>query len=194
MRFASPYIHDIIAAYHSNLHNARQTVHDLRRRFPRLTTETQSRFADLAESTIRTWFDSDHKLKPQFADMLALGTTAAHRGPGRSPVFAEAREVENEIIRILSQMRTAGTVVNIHIIRCVMKAVVEQQAPELATIDFSRSFVSVWARTTLKHTWRRSTTAGSKLPEDWHSRGIEMAQRIAANIHHHKVSTRISRH
>ena len=36
--------------------------------------------------------------------------------------------------------------------------------------------------------WRKATTAASKLPNDWEEQGLQMAMRIAAAMALHKVS------
>ena len=49
-RLASPYIHDILATYQLNLHNAKHTVAYLQRSYPQLPTESEPRFAGLAQA------------------------------------------------------------------------------------------------------------------------------------------------
>ena len=132
--WTSPYIHDILAAYRLNLNSPRRTVDYLQRTFPCLPTESSARFDELSESTIRSWFDDKHKLLPKFQTILNEGKTAAARGLHGSHALAGYPQIEDEIKSILNVMRNeAGAVVNIHIIRWVMRAVMEAKEPILLT-------------------------------------------------------------
>ena len=64
-RVASPFFHDIVAAYRANHRSAKHTVIYLRRKFARLPMESTGRFDTLAESTVREWFDADGELLPR---------------------------------------------------------------------------------------------------------------------------------
>jgi len=184
--FASPFIHDIIAAYHLNLHDSRATVVYLQRTFPRLPTESSARYEQLAESTIRTWFDSSHKLLPKFAALLEENKSPS-RGEFHSVLSAHPF-IDEEIKRLLKVIREKGGVVNILVIRCIMRAVILKNEPELLTeLKLGNSFISYWARAQMNWSWRRSTTAASKLPENWHQQGIDMAKRIAALMEMYEV-------
>jgi hypothetical protein len=124
----------------------------LKNTFPRLATESAGRFEGLSESTIRSWFDREHRLLPRFQELLDQGKQAAPRGGGPDQVLHSYPQVEEEIKSILSRMRNeAGAVVNILVIRCVMQAVMERKAPEiLEEFKLSSSFVSRWAQQQMK--------------------------------------------
>ena len=90
-------------------------------------------------------------------------------------------------------MREAGTAINSHIIRWVMQGIIDLRAPEesrLSQLKLGQTFICMWARTQLKWSWRKSTTAASKLPHDWEDQGRVMAMRIAAIMETHNVSMR----
>lgn len=188
-RFASPYIHDILAAYHASSHSARRAVDNLQRSFPRLATESEARFHSLAHSTVSSWFGQDHKLLPQFQAVLDQGRDAAKRGHGFSRLLDSHPEEEAEVKRVLGKMRNdAGAVINLRIIRWVMRAVLERKDPSILTqLTLSQGFLSTWAREQMGWTWRCRTGAASKLPIDWHAQGNKMAQRIAANMEIYEV-------
>lgn len=186
-RFASPFIHDILAAWKLNSHSARQTVAYLQRKFPQLPTESAPRFANLSESTLRSWHDADGKLLPKFAGAVAEGSNAV-RGAGRQRLLGEHEVIEQEVKRVINTMRDRGAVVNIRIIQLVMKLVIEARQPELLSeMKLSAMFISRWAREEMAYSWRVRTTAASKLPLDWRDRGIAMAKRIAFFMQVHKV-------
>lgn len=187
-RFASPFIHDILSAYQLNLHNARKTVAYLQRSFPQLPTESAPRFADLSESTIRSWHEENGELRPRFRQVLEELKSAAPRGRGKEGWLAGHPEIEDEAKRILQVMRERGAVVNIGVVRHILRIVIEDKEPALlAEVKLSKHFVSVWVREMLGWSWRLRTTAASKVPLDWRAQGVEMAKRIAVNIQLHKV-------
>lgn len=187
-RFASPFIHDILSAYQLHLHNARKTVAYLQRSFPQLPTESAPRFADLSESTIRSWHDADGKLLPRFMQLLEEEKSAAPRGPGRQRMLEGYPGIEAEVKRILLTMRDRGAVVSLLVVQHILRIVIENKEPTLlAELKLSKHFSSVWVREALGWSWRMRTTAASKLPLDWRAQGVQMAKRIAFNIQVHKV-------
>jgi hypothetical protein len=181
--FSSPYITDILAAYERSGHSAKRTVKLLMASVP----WDVDRFARLSHSSILSWFGTDHKLLPRFQEQLDASIAAA-RGRGPDRAFAVAPQVEQEIKRVLLRMRETGVPLNCSIVRWVMQAVIEEKQPSLlASLTFSHSFVSNWARSQLQWRYRRRTTAASKLPSDWEDQGVQMAMRIAANMAQYKV-------
>jgi hypothetical protein len=177
--FATPLIHDILAAYQLNLHSARKTVEWLQRTFPRLPTEASGRFDGLSESTVRSWHGGDGKLLPRFLDALQCNQSAP-RGNGPLPALAGYPEIEKEAQRVLTVMRERGATVNIVVVRLVLRAIILKHEPELlSTLKLSSCFCSRWARDNMSWSWRQRTTAASKLPNDWRQLGIDMAKRIA---------------
>lgn len=186
--FATPFIHDILHAFQLMSHSGKRTVAHLQRTFPRLPTEAAARFDDLSESTIRSWHDNEGKLLPKFAAIIQEKRSAAERGPGRARVLLPHPEIETEIKRILTIMRERGAVVNILIIRLVMRAVIEKMHPPLLQeLKLCSGFISSWARDQLNMTWRVRTGAASKLPVHWRELGVAAAKRIAWNMVVHDV-------
>jgi hypothetical protein len=170
------------------LHNAKHTVAYLQRSYPQLPTESEPRFAGLAESTVRSWHDSAGKLLPKFSAVVVQGNAAAARGPGSTRVLLGHPEIEDEVKRVLSVMRDRGAVVNICVIRLVMRLVIETKDPLLlGELRLSHGFISHWARQQMQYSWRVRTTPASKLPDDWREKGVEMAKRIAFFMQTYKV-------
>ena len=182
----SPYINDIIAEHARSGGSARRTVLTLQKHAP------DDRFERLSHSTVATWFDEKGKLKEQYQRQLDAGR-ASVRHSGNTRALAAAPGAEEAICDILLQMRQAGTPVNSHIIRWVMLAVLQDKHPKvLDHLTLSQQFISDWVRScpALLFRWRARTTAASKLPLDWEDQGIGMAQRMAAAMQLHDVSTR----
>jgi hypothetical protein len=160
--FASPHIHDILAAYQRYSHSSRKTVEELQRSFPQLPTEKEARFAHLSQSTVRSWHDESGALLPRFREALAE-LTAPRRGPGEARAFAAYPDEEQEVKRVLNIMRSKGTVVNVSVIRYVMRSVLSRRQPTLLQeLSLSNGFVSEWARDCMSWTWRVRTTAASR--------------------------------
>jgi len=189
-RIASPYFHDIIAAYKVNGRSAKETVSYLRRKHPRLPTETVGRFDSLAESTLREWFDADGELLSKHQRSIDADGLILARGVGTSNRALDAHPaVEDEAKRLLSIMRhDTGAVVNLRIIRWVMRAVMQRMEPSLLDqLSLSSAFLSRWAKTQMGWSWRVKTGAASKLPLGWEQQGVLMAKRIAVNMQLYEV-------
>ena len=192
--FASPYIHDILDAYRKHGHSSCRAVDYLQRTFPRLDTEAAARFADLREVTLRSWHDQDGVLLERYQQLL-VDAKAAPRGGGYERLLGGYPAVNERVKRILLQMRERGAVVNVLVIRFVMRSVVEADADHLMEcMKFSHGFISQWAREQLGWSWRAGTTPASKLPSDWEESGVLMAKRIALNMQIHKVRSTCTAH
>ena len=182
--FSSPYIHDIIRAYARSGHRPTVAVATLKASAP------DGRFERLTHVSLMRWFDANHELKPRYKAHLESGIENARQN-GAVRVFEDFPAVEEEIKQTLLQMRAAGTSINSHIIRWVMQGIISLRAPDsrLTLLALGQPFVCAWARAQLKWSWRKSTTAASKLPLDWEEQGVQMAMRIAAKMEMKKVST-----
>jgi len=179
--FASPWIHDILREYARASFNARAAVATLQRGAP------DDRFARLHHTTVCGWFGKDRKLLPRFQKLMDSGGDVA-RGRGPPPALASHPEVENEIKSTLRTLRQHGTPVTQRIIRWIVRGVLELRAPGLLdSFHISTGWISKWARTEMKWSWRKSTTAASKLPLDWEEQGLQMAMRLAAQIEMYDV-------
>jgi hypothetical protein len=100
--FDSPLIHDILHAYKLSGFSSRKCVEHLQRKHTALPTETEGRFDKLTESTVRSWFDDDHKLKPQFQQLLRGGE---YRAGGHESVLSAYPVAEQRIKQLLQQLR-----------------------------------------------------------------------------------------
>lgn len=183
--FCSPFIHDILREYAKD-HRPALTVQRLK------VKAKDDRFARLNHTTLIRWFDDQHKLRPQYQAWLDSGLENVRQN-GFAAAFEEEPAVEAEITQTLLQMRGAGTAINSHIIRWVMRGVIELRTDErsrLRTLQLGGSFISAWACKTLKWSWRKATTTASKLPLDWEEQGLQMAMRIAATMEMKQVRQR----
>jgi hypothetical protein len=187
--FSSPYINDILEAYHRRSNNVRSAVSVLQKSAP------DTRYDDLKYSTVAGWFSADHKLLPQYQRQYDDAAKLEKRG--RPRLFQQQPEVEAKVIDALTRMREMGTSLNIPLVRHIFIAAIKLLVPNLLIaadpaakpFQLSKTWISRWVREKLNWRWRKSTTAASKLPNDWEEQGIGMAKRIAAVMGMHKVST-----
>jgi hypothetical protein len=122
--FNSPYINDIIVQHARSGGSARRTVQTLQNNAP------DDRYERLSHSTVATWFDEKGVLKEHYQLQLQAGyAVTKYHGP--CPVLATAKGAEDAICDILLKLREAGTPLNSHIIRWVMRAVLEEKHPEV---------------------------------------------------------------
>jgi hypothetical protein len=101
--FASPFIHDILAAYIQCDHSAKKTVHYLQRTYPRLPTELEPRFSQLHESTLRSWY-KEKELLPRFQEILDEQKLIPKRGQPRSSPLSIYPKIEAEGKRVLTSL------------------------------------------------------------------------------------------
>jgi len=144
--FAFVYIHDILHAVQQT-GSARKAVEWLLRSFPMLPTESTARFADLSESTVRSWY-KDGKPLPKFQQLLDEQKAAAPRGVWRERALAAHPAAEERVKQTLRtiMMRERSASVNILVIRHVMRAIFQADcAALLDTLKLSHGFVSSWA-------------------------------------------------
>lgn len=182
--FRSPYINDIMRAYERSDHRPKLALDQLKVSAP------DARFERLTHTTIMRWYDEKHQLKPQYKAHLESGLENVRQN-GFVRAFEEFPAVEEEIKQTLLRMRAAGTSINSSIIRWVMQGIIGLRAPDsrLTLLALGQPFICAWARAQLKWSWRKSTTAASKLPLDWEEQGVQMAMRIAAKMELKKVSS-----
>jgi hypothetical protein len=78
--------------------------------------------------------------------------------------------------------------VNTLVIRLIAEDVLKRLTPDmLSELKLSKAWCSRLATELMGWTWRTSTTAAAKLPNDWRVQGVAMAKRIAYNIQLYKV-------
>ena len=167
--FDSPLIHDILHAFKQSGFSSRRCVQNLQRQFPALSTEQHGRFDKLSESTVRSWFDDDNKLKPQFQQLLHDG--GEYSSGGNESVLSAYPSAQEKIKTLLQKMRNdenAGINITIQSVRWVMQAVFQSECPELLLkLKLSKAFISRWSKQQMNWSWRRGTTEAAKLPIDW---------------------------
>ncbi|GAQ88167.1 hypothetical protein KFL_004060010 [Klebsormidium nitens] len=164
----------------------------------RVPGRSGSVYDKLTLGSMKTWFERDpvtnqFSLRERYAEAVrcsnaqkAARLAKEMEKPGG--IFKGHPEVFRKLLAILTGMRDAGQPVDSSIIQSVIRGTIEALAPELLQrrlkggqlFEVSRSFSRKFANRWLGWTWRRATTAASKLPDDWEQQGDDMAFRIAA--------------
>lgn len=186
---ASPLLPHILKAYRENGFSARAAVRALQKS---RTLNVDGCFDTLSVTTVWSWFDPQtHQLLPRVRQLIDNAERYTRIGTGRISVFDQHRELEQEIVRLLTALRdsyTAGVSCSRSTVRWVMRAVLEQRAPSLLErYKLSKQFLSDWARNVMGWSWRAGTTAASKLPADWQQQASLYAKRIAVAMHTYTV-------
>lgn len=122
--FTSPYINDILQMFKRTGYNARRTVLNLQQEAP------DTRYERLSHTTILRWHDDDNKLLPCYQQQLDL-EIALRKYSGRLAALSAYPEVEIEMQETLARMREAGTPMNTHVIKWVVRAIFMNKAPSL---------------------------------------------------------------
>jgi hypothetical protein len=108
---------------------------------------------------------------------------------GNRGIFKDHPQAFEMILSTLKGMRDVSQPMDANVAQTVILGIVQTLAPELllkrtkregklfqVSKRFSRKFLNRY----LGWTWRRATTAASKLPKDWEQQGDEMAFKVAA--------------
>ncbi len=143
-----------------------------------------SPFDKLTVQTLKGWFEKNEEgvfvLKRKVADCIALQNArkASHK-PRPTGIFTEFPETFELVCKTLKGVRDAGQPLDGGIIQGIMQGCIQQSAPEMfqrtvtgkrgedVKFSVSKTFGKAFVRKHLGWTWRRVTTAASKLPEDW---------------------------
>ena len=137
--------------------------------------------------TVRAWHGADKKLLPKYQAVLDEQNTVK-RGPGELAALSRSPEAAQEIKTHLQTLRDRGAIVNTLVIRLVAEDVLRRLAPDvLSELKLSKAWCSRLASDMMGWTWRSSTTAAAKLPNDWRGQGVDMAKRVAYNIQLYKI-------
>ncbi len=143
---------------------------------------------------MKGWFERDvqsghFKLRKKYEEGVAAQKARVQKGKsGSRGIFKDHPHAFDMILSTLKGMRDVGQPMDANVAQTVILGIVQALAPELllkhtrrggklfqVSKRFSRKFLNRY----LGWTWRRTTTAASKLPEDWEQQGDEMAFRVA---------------
>jgi len=115
-------------------------------------------------------------------------------------ILKDHPETASQIVDCLKGMRLAGQQIDSSIIRTTIQGVITVGAPELfdrvvgkdkdgqlVKFSVSKTFAKAFAQRHFGWTWRRTTGAAMKLPEDWVVQGEGMEFRVAALCSMHSV-------
>jgi hypothetical protein len=142
-----------------------------------------SPFDKLTVQTLKGWFEKNEEgvfvLKCKVADYITLQNArkVSHK-PRPTGIFTEFPETFELVCKTFKGVRDAGQPLDDGIIQGIMQGCIQQFAPEMfqrtvtgkrgedVKFSVSKTFRKAFVRKHLGWTWRRVTTAASKLPED----------------------------
>ncbi len=153
-----------------------------------------SPFDKLTMNTMKGWFERDvqsnhFKLRKKYEEGVVTQKARMQKGKSGSwGIFKDHPQAFDTILSTLKGMRDVGQPMDANVAQTVILGIVQALALELllkrtgrggklfqVSKRFSRKFLNCY----LGWTWRRVTTAASKLLEDWEQQGDEMAFRVA---------------
>jgi len=141
----------------------------------------------LTISTMKGWFDSDFKLLPHIRRRWEERRPKLG-GIGRQYSLAGHTDLECHLINIFVKRREGGLVVNSNVAVPIMRAVIQQRAPQLLErMSLSRRWVRQWLRKKCNFTYKKGTTSGQKLPADWQAQVETMIDRATGMVVRHNV-------
>ena len=125
-------------------------------------------FMSLNESTLRGWFDPhSFALLPKVRERWLLRKPPSGR-TGRPYLLGDVPETEEFIIATVRALRQSGSTINSIVIASVMKSVLAARSPELLEkLSISRRWCRAWMKRRLGWTYKKATTSGQKLPDQW---------------------------
>jgi hypothetical protein len=169
-----------------------------------------SPFDTLTISTMKGWYAKDQGtghwlLKDDMRMKIGLMATKkaaqVHYNTEKPRgILEDHPETTSQIVDCFKGMRLASKQIDNLIIRTTIQGVIVVGAPELfdrvvgkdkdgqlVKFSVSKMFTKAFAQRHLGWTWRRTTGAARKLPEDWVVQGEEMAFRVATVYSMHLV-------
>jgi len=144
-------------------------------------------FLMLNESTLRGW-PGTFVLQEKVRERWQLRKPPSGR-TGRPYLLDAVPEVDAFIINTVKSLRQSGNTINSIVISSVMRSVLAGKAPEmLDKLSLSRRWCRAWMRRRLGWTYKKATTSGQKLPEQWQERVKDMSIRVAALMATHSIT------
>jgi hypothetical protein len=169
--------------------SAEATVKELHRSHPILFDGPNNK---LHRATLWKWIVKGEK---RFTD-AALRNIASRRslaGSGRTGILMPHPEIVEEIVKTLKGLRVSGCVVNVHIARSVMIAVIGRRQPKLLDVfSCSETYVRQFLDSTLNWTTRKATRAAKKIPENASELCERTFFRLAHAIEHQDIPAKVN--
>jgi hypothetical protein len=147
--------------------------------------ESYGTYEKLSRGSMYEWFTSTGELKDAYKKYVDEGSSHFQGGNQHCPILSNHQELKKAIIEMLHAHKKAGQPLYARSIRNLIIPFIQKRAPDLLVQENSTSFkvslswVREFARNELNWSFRKATTAASKLPKDWELQGLRMTQRIA---------------
>jgi hypothetical protein len=168
-----PFIQEAVKRHPKSLYEALFSLQHIRK-----PGRTGSPFDTLTINTLKGWFEKDvtghFVLRRKYEEAIKLQNAreASHDKQPRG-ILKDHPQAFQMIVDTLGSMRDARQPLDSTIVQTVMQGIISAVAPELfqkptkhGLFRVSRRFARKFVRRHKGWTWRRSTTAASKLPAD----------------------------
>jgi hypothetical protein len=184
-----PHIEAVVRQHPKSLYDALFSLQHIRK-----PGRIGSPFDKLTMNTMKGWFERDvqsghFKLLKKYEEGVAAQKARVQKGKSESrEIFKDHPQAFDTILSTLKGMWDVGQPMDANVAQTVILGIVQALVPELllkrtgkggklfqVSKRFSRKFLNRY----LGWTWKKATTAASKLPEDWEQQGDEMAFRVA---------------
>ncbi|KAJ7314727.1 hypothetical protein DFH08DRAFT_612918, partial [Mycena albidolilacea] len=96
-------------------------------------------YQHLSVTTVREWVETVDRCtqwKPKVLVRVTRGSIPGHNKGGRRGILAPYPELVKEIMTQLAEIRGAGAPISLAIVRCVIIALIQTQAPEIFLQEF----------------------------------------------------------
>lgn len=131
----------------------------------------------------------------KFTD-AALRNIAGRRslaGTGRTGILTPYPEIVEDIVKMLKGLRVAGCVVNVHIARSLMIAIIGKRQPYLLeAFSCSENYVRAFLDSTLNWVSHKATRAAKHIPENASELCERTFFRLAHVIEHQDIPAMVS--
>ncbi len=171
-----PFIEQAVKQHPKSLYEAMFSLQHIRK-----PGRVGNPFDNLTISTLKGWFEKDvtgrFVLRRKYEEAIKLQSArSAAQDKGPRGILKDHPVAFQMIVDTLKGMRDSGQPLDNTIAQTVIQGIISAVAFELferrtksGFFSVSRRFARKFVRRHMGWTWRRSTTAASKLPADWES-------------------------
>ena len=153
-------------------------------------------YDNLSKSSMREWFHPNGDLKETYKRCVDFGTYFAKTAQ-RCPILESNPILKDEICAILRNKRKAGQPLYAVCIQPLIKAIIQEKAPELLAsmhktlFSVSYAWTKNFVKSELNWSYRAATNAARKLPKYYEHQGKAMAKKYAYLVSVHNIPSEL---
>ena len=146
-------------------------------------------YAGLSESTVRSWYEPRSYELKDAVRRRKEGEKVEVVRTGRPSFLDEHPEVTEYVIEAITNIRKAHGTINSLVIASYFRGYLRAKNPDLLKqYSFSRRWCRKWFGQHFSWTYKKGTTGGQKLPEDWEEQCAKMVKRVSAKAAQHNIT------